>query len=84
LADRLRIAPRSATEVVDQLEAKDLVRREPDPTDRRATLVVATDAGAELFANLGAERRDKSNEYFAKLPASDRAELSRILGELAR
>jgi DNA-binding MarR family transcriptional regulator len=84
LADRLRIAPRSATEVVDQLEAKGLVRREPDPTDRRATLVLATDEGTELFANLGAERRDKSNEYFAKLSASDRAELARILGELAR
>ncbi|MDD0859754.1 MarR family transcriptional regulator [Arthrobacter alpinus] len=35
LAERLRIAPRSATEVVDQLEAKGLVRREADPSDRR-------------------------------------------------
>lgn len=31
LAERLRIAPRSATEVVDQLEVKGLVRRDPDP-----------------------------------------------------
>ncbi|MGA7203763.1 MAG: MarR family transcriptional regulator [Specibacter sp.] len=82
VAERLRIAPRSATEVVDQLEAKGLVRRDPDPTDRRATLVVATDAGRRLFADVSAQRRDKSNEYFAKLPAPDRAELARILGQL--
>lgn len=82
LADRLRIAPRSATEVVDQLEAKALVRREPDPTDRRATLIVATDAGKELFANIQAQRRDKSSEYFARLNEHDRAELARILSLL--
>jgi DNA-binding MarR family transcriptional regulator len=82
LAERLRIAPRSATEVVDQLEVKGLVRRDPDPTDRRATLVAATPAGQQLFAKVSAERRGKSSEYFARLSAEDRAELARILGQL--
>ena len=82
LAERLRIAPRSATEVVDQLEAKGLVRREADPTDRRATFIVATDAGQQLFADVQAERRCKSSEYFARLNAEDRAELARILAQL--
>lgn len=82
LAERLRIAPRSATEVVDQLEAKGLVCRTPDPTDRRATLIVATAAGAQLFADIQAERRGKSSEYFSRLNVHDRAELARILGLL--
>ncbi|NVM96307.1 MarR family winged helix-turn-helix transcriptional regulator [Arthrobacter wenxiniae] len=82
LSERLRIAPRSATEVVDQLESKGLVRRGPDPTDRRATLVVATAAGRQLFADISAGRRDSANEYFARLSADDRAELARILGLL--
>jgi DNA-binding MarR family transcriptional regulator len=82
LAERLRIAPRSATEVVDQLEAKGLVRRAPDPTDRRATLIVATSAGVRLFNSISAERRDKSKEYFARLNEPDRAELARILAQL--
>lgn len=82
LAERLRIAPRSATEVVDQLEAKGLVRRDADPTDRRATLIVATDAGWQLFSEVQADRRDKANEYFAKLNGHDRAELARILAQL--
>ncbi|AIY02525.1 hypothetical protein ART_2926 [Arthrobacter sp. PAMC 25486] len=82
LAERLRIAPRSATEVVDQLEAKGLVRRKPDPTDRRATLIVATPAGQKLFADVQEERRGKSSEYFARLNDHDRAELARILAQL--
>ncbi|MDJ0311944.1 MarR family winged helix-turn-helix transcriptional regulator [Arthrobacter sp. H35-D1] len=82
LAGRLRIAPRSATEVVDQLEVKGLVRRDPDPTDRRATLIVATAAGQKLFADIQAERRDKSTEYFSRLNLHDHAELARILGQL--
>ncbi|SEE91656.1 DNA-binding transcriptional regulator, MarR family [Arthrobacter alpinus] len=82
LAERLRIAPRSATEVVDQLETKGLVRRDPDPTDRRATLIVPTEAGLELYNSIRIERRDKSNEYFARLGDEDRAELARILDQL--
>lgn len=82
LAGHLRIAARSATEVVDQLEAKGLVGRAADPTDRRATLIVPTAAGRELFANISAERRDRSTEYFSQLSARDRAELARILAQL--
>ena len=37
LAARLGIVPRSATSVVDDLEAAGLVARQPDPHDRRAT-----------------------------------------------
>ena len=39
LAERLRIAPRSATEVVDALAERGLVERRPDPADRRGHLL---------------------------------------------
>jgi DNA-binding MarR family transcriptional regulator len=45
LSEHLRIAPRSATEVVDTLAAAGLVERRPDPADRRATLVALTARG---------------------------------------
>ena len=45
LSDHLRIAPRSATEVVDALEEKSLLKRQADPSDRRATLVTLTESG---------------------------------------
>ncbi|GAA3691181.1 hypothetical protein GCM10023081_30760 [Arthrobacter ginkgonis] len=79
LAERLRIAPRSATEVVDQLEAKGLVERRPDPADRRATRVFLTAAGRQLHAEVAAARREQSERYFAALSPADRAELARLL-----
>ncbi|MFB0835763.1 MarR family winged helix-turn-helix transcriptional regulator [Arthrobacter halodurans] len=83
LAERLRIAPRSATEVVDQLEARGLVARAPDPRDRRATLVSLTAEGRALTERVGAVRGEQSDFFFARLAPKDRGELGRLLGILA-
>jgi DNA-binding MarR family transcriptional regulator len=82
LAERLGIAPRSATEVVDALEAKGLVSRSPDPGDRRATLVALTDRGRELSEAVRRARGAESEKMFERLSATDRADLSRILRRL--
>ena len=79
LATHLGIAPRSATEVVDALEKRGLVRRETDPDDRRATLVVVTYAGRDLAATLRAARASEADRLFAGLGDADRAELERLL-----
>lgn len=57
LGEALRCTPRYVTSIVDDLEAEGLVRRERHPTDRRATLVVLTDAGTAAAARMTAERR---------------------------
>lgn len=82
VAERLHIAPRSATEVIDQLEAKALVLRTADPVDRRATLVRLTAEGQTLSDRVRAARRGHTEEYFGRLSASDRTELARILAQL--
>lgn len=79
LADVLRIAPRSATEVVDLLEEKGLVERVPDPSDRRATLVAPTPRGTALREQVREDRRRESDEYFSRLDPEDRVELERLL-----
>lgn len=84
LADHLRIAPRSATEVVDALEARDLVERRPDPHDRRATLVVLTPEGLRTGELIHAARRAEAERLFGCLSPSDRVELARILDQLRR
>ncbi|MCC9144450.1 MULTISPECIES: MarR family transcriptional regulator [unclassified Arthrobacter] len=83
LAERLRIAPRSATEVVDQLTAKGLMERRAHPTDRRATLLRLTDAGEKLRGTVLADRKREADEFFSVLEPGDRVELARILGELS-
>ena len=37
--EELGVTPRNVTKLVDELEAEDLVRRLPHPSDQRATLV---------------------------------------------
>jgi DNA-binding MarR family transcriptional regulator len=82
LAHHLHIAPRSATEVVDALEAKGLVQRSPDPTDRRATLVSLTPRGIELMDEVRRARGLESEKLFDRLSKTDRAHLARILRQL--
>ena len=45
MGERLQLHPTSVTNIVDRLEADDLVQRTPHPTDGRTTLVALTDAG---------------------------------------
>ena len=70
LAEHLRIAPRSATEVVDALAERGLVERRPDPADRRATLVALTAHGEEVSAAIRAARKTGASSLFARLPAA--------------
>jgi DNA-binding MarR family transcriptional regulator len=82
LSDRLEIAPRTATEVVDALQARGLVRRRADPADRRAILVEVTERGADTLAEIRAARGTEAGRIFGRLGPGDRAELARILSQL--
>ena len=82
LAEHLRIAARSATEVVDSLEDKNLLERRPDPSDRRATLVGLTAPGIALGEAIRSSRGTGTERVFDRLSTADRAHLARILNEL--
>jgi DNA-binding MarR family transcriptional regulator len=82
LSVHLHIAPRSATEVVDALESRDLVRRSPDPADRRATLVDLTEHGVSILDAVRAARGTETERVFDRLSLADRDDLARILRKL--
>lgn len=82
LAERLRIAPRSATEVADALQERGFVSRSPDPTDRRAVLLDVTEAGASAAGAVAESRREGADAFFGRLSAADRATLAGILTRL--
>jgi DNA-binding MarR family transcriptional regulator len=75
-AKHLDRAQSVVSDIVTQLESKDLLTREPDPDDRRRTLVWLTPAG---FDALDRERQVLSTELVARaaatLSAEDRAAL---------
>jgi len=79
LAEELRIAPRSATEVVDALAERGWVLRSADPTDRRATVLTLTAAGRDLVARIEEVRRDASAQVLSVLTDEQRRTLHGIL-----
>lgn len=83
LAEHLRIVARSATDIVDSLEAAHLVTRQQDPSDRRAVLVELTDTGRALLDRIDDARRQVSSEMFDGLEPAERVELNRLLSKIA-
>jgi DNA-binding MarR family transcriptional regulator len=82
LSDHLHIAARSTTEVVDAIESRGLVRRRPDPGDRRATLVELTEHGESVLDAIRAARGSETERLFGRLSQTDQAHLARILRKL--
>jgi DNA-binding MarR family transcriptional regulator len=58
VSDVLHLSPRTVTDIIDGLEARDLVARCAHPSDRRVTLLHLTEAGAARLAEaaVGAEQ----------------------------
>lgn len=84
LAERAGMTKQSMAYLVDDLEALGYVTLAPDPTDRRAKLVVPTKKGASL---LEAARRlgDLYERHVAKLiGANDAKKLRTLLEDLNR
>lgn len=71
LADALEVTPRTVTGLVDGLEASGHVTREPHPTDRRATLVTPTAAGAAAARELVDGRGELARALFADWRTAD-------------
>ncbi len=79
LASALGIVRRSATSVVDDLEALGLVERIDDPCDRRAVGVQLTAAGRKVMAEARLRRRTAAGQVLSSLGAADLQALRALL-----
>jgi DNA-binding MarR family transcriptional regulator len=79
MAHRLMVHPTGITKLIDKLEQQGLVRREPNPDDRRGTLVHITAAGRRL-----ASRATRSIEKIRFGIDLDDASLERIVAGLTQ
>ena len=82
LASAFELSPHSITDMVDALERRGLVERQPDPTDRRAKLVAITDAGEAGLDVANATRERLLKQIFGALSETDRATFLRLLDSL--
>jgi DNA-binding MarR family transcriptional regulator len=76
-ADKTRIIG-----VLDDLQERDLIRREPDPADRRVHLLDLTPAGRRLHARVRQAIRREEDRFLAQLATQDREAFLRILQAL--
>jgi DNA-binding MarR family transcriptional regulator len=81
LAGQLAVDAPYATVVVDDLEARGLVERRPDPVDRRRKIVAITTAGRKL-SRQAVKLASEPPAEVAALSADDLAHLDRIMGLL--
>jgi DNA-binding MarR family transcriptional regulator len=83
LAERMGLTKQAVQQSLDQLEKLALIRREPDPVDKRAKYVVLTEAG--LFALETRRDAEKEAEKLLKDALGKKAvkELSKGLRKLS-
>ena len=82
LAARLRCDASNVTGIVDRLEARGLVERQPAPDDRRVKALVVTDKGVVLRTSL-VERLHRVPPAFAGLSAEEQRTLLDLLRRIA-
>ncbi|WP_232343845.1 MarR family winged helix-turn-helix transcriptional regulator [Actinoplanes awajinensis] len=76
-ADKTRLIP-----VLDDLQQRGLIEREPDPADRRVRLLGLTDIGHARHGAVQAEIRAAEDVMLRDLPADDREAFLRTLAAL--
>lgn len=84
IGEKVLLTSGSMTTAVDRLEARGLVVRGNDATDRRARIISLTQAGRELIERAFAQHREAMEEAVAGFSAEDRAVLIPLLKRLGR
>ncbi|MEU9316299.1 MarR family winged helix-turn-helix transcriptional regulator [Streptomyces sp. NPDC048295] len=74
--------PSTVTKMLQRLEQTGHVRRRPDPDDRRAVLVEATDASCALHSDVQRAWTDLEEHTLTGLGPAERAELTRLLAKV--
>jgi DNA-binding MarR family transcriptional regulator len=73
LAAAEQVSPPAMTRIVDHLEARGLVARRVDPSDRRVTLLALTPAGTRTLAGMRSRKNAFLAERLAALSEDERS-----------
>jgi DNA-binding MarR family transcriptional regulator len=84
LAVQLRLDSTTVSRHVDDLERRGLVVREPDATDRRATLVRLSPRAVQLLDDAEVERRGKLRDGLQDWSPTDRETFVRLLSRFVQ
>jgi DNA-binding MarR family transcriptional regulator len=82
LAEALEVTPRSVTALVDGLELQGQVRRVPDPSDRRATIIELVNGSSDIEQRYREHARAVA-QLFDGLDSQDRIAFVQMCREIA-
>ena len=82
LADSTLVTTGTMTNRLDKLEARGLVRRIPNPEDRRGLSIELTQAGHDLVDGLVAEHVANEEQMLSGLSGREREQLSKLTRKL--
>ncbi len=77
--DKTRLIP-----ILDRLQARELIDRSPDPTDRRNRIVALTDSGVTLLRECRSDIRAMEAELLAVLDPTDAATFVKALASITQ
>jgi DNA-binding MarR family transcriptional regulator len=83
LARRIRYDKTRLIALIDELSDRALIRRTPDPADRRAHTIALTDEGAAVLARTRARVRVMEDELLAPFTGEQRRTLREMVARLA-
>jgi len=82
LVQQTLVTSGTMTNRVDRLERRGLVRRSPDPSDRRGVIVALTPAGRTVVDAAMADLLHRERDLLAELPQGERDDLAGFLRRL--
>lgn len=83
LGDTLGMFPSNLVRLIDELEHKELVRRDHNASDRRSYTLVLTKKGQSITSELIALTEAHQDHICAALTENERRELTRLLRKIA-
>jgi DNA-binding MarR family transcriptional regulator len=82
LAGDMRLSSGAMTNRLDRLEASGLIRRLPDPNDRRGQLIEPTEKGHAAWDRTVVTQAEREQRIAGALTATEREQLHRLLRKL--
>jgi len=82
LLETLMLTSGAMTNRLDKLEQRELIQRQPDPSDRRAVQVQLTETGLDLINRAVVAHVENENRMLAALTDSEQQQLAGLLKKL--
>jgi MarR family 2-MHQ and catechol resistance regulon transcriptional repressor len=83
LASQLYLDKSTVSRVVNTIERKKLVRRQPHEQDRRAVLLALTDAGRQLYDGIRDDIEERERRLISEFDPDVRVAMIALIGRLA-